>query len=69
MRVAFVWAILLIAIGIFIAMLFSVWRHQFHAPTAARPGAVVNEYVWTTVPWIILAICIAPAMHAVLVAR
>ena len=68
MRVAFAWSVLVIALGVFIAMLASVWRHQFHAPTAAKPDALVREYVWTTVPWIILAICVAPAVHEVLAA-
>ena len=58
----------MIALGVFTAMLVSVWRHQSRAPAAAQPNAVVSEYVWTTVPWIILAICVAPAVHEVLAA-
>ena len=58
MRAVFVWTLLLIALGVFIAMLVSVWRH--------RPA--VGEYVWTLVPWIIVAICAAPAVHQVLAA-
>lgn len=67
-RVAFLGFVLLTALAVFIAMLVSVWRHQTHAPTPAKPNAVFREYVWTGVPWIILAICVAPAVHEVLAA-
>ena len=68
MRVAFVWSALVIALVVFIAMLVGVWRHQAHAKVAGHTTALVSEYVWTTVPWIILAICVAPAVHEVLAA-
>jgi heme/copper-type cytochrome/quinol oxidase subunit 2 len=68
MRIAFVWSVLVIALGVFMAMLVSVWRHQSLAPTTGESNTVVSEYVWTSIPWIILAICVAPAVHEVLAA-
>ena len=68
MQVALVWTSLVIALVVFIAMLVGVWRHQAHAKIAGRSTALVSEYVWSTVPWIIVALSAAPAVHEVLAA-
>ena len=69
MRVALVWTVLVIALGVFIAMLVGVWRHRAHATTAAQPNALASEYAWATVPWIIMALCVTPAVRQVLAAE
>jgi len=63
MRVAFVWTALVIALVVFIAMLVGLWRHQAQAKIAGQSIALVSEYVWNTVPWIIVALCVAPAVN------
>ncbi|HEV7607806.1 MAG TPA: hypothetical protein VGO61_10745 [Steroidobacteraceae bacterium] len=63
LRVAFVCITLVIALVVFIAMLVGLWRHQAHARVAGRSTALVSEYVWSTVPWIIVVLCATPAVH------
>ena len=52
-RVIAAWAALVLASGVFIAMLIGTWRHQ------------ANEFVWSLIPWVIVALCVAPSAIAV----
>ncbi len=65
MRVAILWTLLAIGIGVLVAMLASVWRHQARATTPVSNAAI--EYVWAAIPCLIVALCAAPAVHRVLV--
>ena len=63
MRIAILWTLLAIGVGVLVVMLVSVWRHQARATPV--PNAAV-EYVWAMIPWLIVALCAAPAVHHVL---
>ena len=65
MRVAVLWTLLAIGVGVLVAMLVSVGRHQARTMTPVPKAAA--EYAWATVPWLIVALCAAPEMHRVLV--
>jgi hypothetical protein len=48
-------------------MLGALRHHRARVTTSAHPNAAA-EYVWTVIPWLILALCLAPAVHRVLAA-
>jgi heme/copper-type cytochrome/quinol oxidase subunit 2 len=64
-RIAILWTLLAIGVGVLVSMLISVWRHQVRATTPVRKA--VAEYVWTMIPCLIMALCAAPAVHQVFV--
>ena len=68
MRIAVLWVLLAVAAGVFVAMLGALRHHWAHVTTSAHPNAGA-EYVWTVIPWLILALCLAPAVHRVLAAN
>ena len=65
MRVAILWTLLAIGVGVLVVMLVSVWRHQARATTPVPNAAA--EYVWAMIPCLIVTLCAAPAVHRVLV--
>jgi heme/copper-type cytochrome/quinol oxidase subunit 2 len=65
MRACLAWSILTVGFGVFIAMLVAMHRHRAHA-TAAGERRGVGEYFWALVPWLIVALCSAPAVHQML---
>jgi len=68
LRIAVLWVLLAVAAGVFVAMLGALRHHWAHVTTSAHPNAGA-EYVWTVIPWLILALCLAPAVHRVLAAE
>jgi heme/copper-type cytochrome/quinol oxidase subunit 2 len=46
-------------------MLFALRRHRAAVRTSPQPQTAI-EYVWTVIPWLILALCVAPAVRRVL---
>jgi heme/copper-type cytochrome/quinol oxidase subunit 2 len=67
MRIAVLWVVLATGVGVFAAMLAATRLHRAHATTFVQPNA--TEYVWVVIPWLIVAICAAPAIHRVLAAE
>ena len=65
MRIVFLWTLLAIGVGVFVAMLLATWHHDAHAPTPHRPRATV-ELLWSLVPWLLIALCVGPAVNRVL---
>jgi hypothetical protein len=62
MRFIAEWVAFLVASGVFIAMLISTWRHQASAAIGARRNRV--ELLWSLIPWVIVALCMAPSAFA-----
>jgi heme/copper-type cytochrome/quinol oxidase subunit 2 len=52
--------------GVVVATLDAVRRHRAHTTTLVQSNA--TEYVWVVIPWLIVALCVAPAVHRVLAA-
>lgn len=67
MRIAVLWVLLAIGGGVFAAMLNALRHHRAHLTTSAQPKATA-EYVWTVLPWLIVVLCVAPAVQRVLAA-
>ena len=67
MRLAVLWVVLAIGAGVFVAMLAAMWRHRAQATTVVLSSA--SEYVWALIPWLIMALCVAPAVHGVIAAE
>ena len=65
MRIVLLWSVLAIAGGAFIAMLAALCQHHVHA-TGAKPKDFFADAVWSLIPWIIVAVCAAPAVHRIL---
>jgi heme/copper-type cytochrome/quinol oxidase subunit 2 len=63
MRIAVLWTLLAIGVGVLVATLISVWRHQARTTIPARKA--VAEYVWTLIPFLIVALFVAPSVHRV----
>jgi heme/copper-type cytochrome/quinol oxidase subunit 2 len=62
MRVALLWFILAIGTGLFMTMLLVLRHHRAHNTLRIHPNAVV-EYGWAIVPWVIVAVALAPAVR------
>jgi heme/copper-type cytochrome/quinol oxidase subunit 2 len=62
MRVALLWCLLAISVGLFGAMLLALRNYRAHNTVRIHPNAVV-EYGWAIVPWLIVALCAAPAVR------
>ena len=61
MRLAVLALCLVIAAVVFVAMFAAVARHQ------ARAGGTVSEYLWTMVPWALIAAGALPAVRLAIV--
>jgi len=67
LRITVLWVVLATGAGVFAAMLIALRHHRAHVTTSTQPRAAA-EYVWTVVPWLILALGAGPALHRVLAA-
>jgi heme/copper-type cytochrome/quinol oxidase subunit 2 len=67
MRVALLWFMLTISVGLFVQMLLALRNYRAHNTVIRHPRAAV-EYGWALVPWLILALGAAPALHRILAA-
>ncbi len=65
MRIALLWTVLVIAAGVFVAMLVSIRHHRALAKATGQPGPLL-EYVWALVPWLLVALCAAPSVRSIL---
>ena len=65
LRVAFAWFTIAIAIGLFLATLFATHRGRRHMAQPFHSSAVI-EYAWALVPWLIVALCLSPAVQRIL---
>jgi len=65
MTVAFAWLTIVIACGLFVGTLFAthIGRRQMAQPFHAN---AFIEYAWATMPWLIVALCLSPAVHRIL---
>jgi heme/copper-type cytochrome/quinol oxidase subunit 2 len=67
MRIAILWAALVMGAGVLVAMLVAMRRHRARAASSAQPIAAA-EYLWVVVPWLIVVLCVTPAVHRILAA-
>ena len=64
MRIAVLWIALATGAGVFVAMLATTRAHRAH--NAAFIQASATEYIWLVIPWLIVALSVAPAVRKVL---
>jgi heme/copper-type cytochrome/quinol oxidase subunit 2 len=64
MRIVVLWVALAGGAGVFVAMIAATRRHRAHAPTFVQANA--TEYIWLMIPWLIVALSMAPAVRKVL---
>jgi hypothetical protein len=64
MRIFLLWNLLVASGAVVIAMLLAIRSHRLRA-TDSR---VAVEYAWAVVPWVMVALCAAPAVHRFLAA-
>jgi len=62
MRVAFLWLMLAISVGVFVGMLLALRNYRAHNIVLTPPKTAV-EYGWAIVPWLIFALGAAPAVR------
>jgi hypothetical protein len=67
MRVALLWFMLTISVGLFVQMLLALRNYRAHNTVLGHPRAAV-EYGSALVPWLILALSAAPAVQRILAA-
>jgi heme/copper-type cytochrome/quinol oxidase subunit 2 len=67
MRVALLWFMLTISVGLFVQMLLALRNYRAHNTVRTHAKAAV-EYGWAIVPWLILALSAAPAVQRILAA-
>jgi len=67
MRVALLWFMLVISGGVFVEMLLALRNYRAHNIVLTHPRAAV-EYAWAALPWVIAAVCGAPAVQRILAA-
>ena len=68
MRVVALWVVLAISAGVFVAMLLALRNYRARNAVLIPPKAVA-EYGWAIVPWLIVALGAAPAVHHIFAAR
>ena len=56
-----------IAALVFLAMLSAIARHRLQAPQRMHQSPALAEYLWATIPWVIIVACATPAVLQVLV--
>jgi heme/copper-type cytochrome/quinol oxidase subunit 2 len=64
-RVGLVWLTIAVAGGLFLATLLATYRSRRRVERPFHASAV-TEYAWATVPWVILALCMSPAVQHIL---
>jgi heme/copper-type cytochrome/quinol oxidase subunit 2 len=52
----------------FVTMLLSIARHRAQRSMPPAGGALA-EYVWATVPWLMVSACVTPAVRLVIAAH
>jgi heme/copper-type cytochrome/quinol oxidase subunit 2 len=67
MRIAILRAALVMGAGVLVAMLVAMRRHRARAAGSAQAIAFA-EYLWAVVPWLIVALCVTPAVQRILAA-
>lgn len=67
MRVALLWFVLAIGGGLFVHMLVALRNCRAHNTVLTHPRAAA-EYGWATVPWLIIALVVASAVHRIFAA-
>ena len=56
--------LLTVGAAVFLAMLVSIrWYNAIVVPPAQSKFAV--EYAWSLIPWLIVVLCAAPAVHRI----
>jgi heme/copper-type cytochrome/quinol oxidase subunit 2 len=68
MRIAVLWCVLAISVGLFVGMLVALRRYHAHNGELTHRTAAV-EYGWAIVPWLIVALGAAPAVQRILLGR
>ena len=63
MRVAFLWYLLVMSVGLFVTMLLALRNHRAHRIVRTRAQAAAVEYGWAILPWLIVALGAAPALR------
>ena len=57
----------LIAVLVFVSMLRAIARHRSECgPEVSWRTSALSEYVWVTVPWLMMAACVFPAVRRIL---
>jgi hypothetical protein len=67
MRVALLWFVLAISGELFVHMLLALRNCRARNTVLTYPRAAA-EYGWTTVPWLIIALVVAPAVQRIFAA-
>ena len=67
MRVTVLWFVLAISAGLFVAMLLAL-RNSHARNTVLTHSRAAVEYGWSIVPWLIVALGVAPAVQRILAA-
>lgn len=67
MRIAVLWVVLATGTAVLVGMLDAARRHRAQVELFARANA--TEYVWLAIPWVIVALSVAPAVRRVLAAE
>ena len=64
MRIFLLWNLLVASGGVFVAMMLAIRAHRLRVTDS---NAAV-EYAWAVLPWVMVALCAAPAVHRLLAA-
>jgi hypothetical protein len=62
MRIFLLWNVLIASGAVFVAMLLALRSHRLRV-TDSRAAI---EYAWAVLPWVMVALCAAPAVHRLL---
>lgn len=54
-----------IAILIFLAMLAAIARHRLHAPSERNRPPALTEYLWASIPWLMIISSAIPAVRQI----
>jgi hypothetical protein len=59
MRIFLLWNLLVAGGAVFVAVLFAIRSHRLRA----SDSTAAVEYAWAVLPWVMVALCAAPAVH------
>jgi heme/copper-type cytochrome/quinol oxidase subunit 2 len=54
-----------IAVLVFLAMLAAIARHRRQCGSQTEQPGALTEYLWATIPWLMIISCAIPAVHLV----
>ena len=54
-----------IALLVFLAMLATIARHRARHHSCDRPSAAFADYLWATIPWLMILSCAIPAVRQI----